>query len=173
MKRKVITMGILHSNKFEYFKYPPQKYSGNIIDDINKAKIYEEALDESIDLTLNYFNEIKNYLKETQSNLYNINYDLTKKYYNDFKVWESFNNYIEAVDNGINNKLEELNDKYNNIIQSVDNDINDKLENMYKELNDKHNNIVSVFNEVIDKIAWWIPFKKFRNKFREKFRIVM
>ena len=28
---------------------------------------------------------------------------------------------------------------------------------MYKELNDKYNNIVSVFNEVIDKIAWWIP----------------
>ena len=123
----------------------------------------------------NYFNEIKNYLKETQSNLYNINYDLTEKYYNDFQVWESFNNYIETVDNDINNKLEgvykELNDKYNNIIQSVDNDINDKLENMYKELNDKYNNIVSVFNEIVDKLAWWIPIKKIRNKFRGKFNI--
>ena len=64
MKRKVITMGILHSNKFEYFKYPPQKYSGDIINDINEAKIYEAALYESIDLSLNYFNEIKNYLKK-------------------------------------------------------------------------------------------------------------
>ena len=151
MKRKVITMGILHSNKFDYFKYPPQKYTGNIINDIDKAKIYEFALDESIDLTLNYFNEIKDYLKETQNNLFNINYDLTEKYYNDFQVWESFNNYIETVDN----------------------DINNKLESMYKELNDKYNNIVSAFNEVVDKIAWWIPIKKLRNRFREKFRIVM
>ena len=41
---------------------------------MNEAKIYELALDESIDLTLNYFNEIKNYLKETQSNLFSIKY---------------------------------------------------------------------------------------------------
>ena len=56
MKRKVITIRILHSNKFEYLKYQPQKYSGNIINDINNSKIYELALNESIDLTLNYFN---------------------------------------------------------------------------------------------------------------------
>ena len=98
-------MEILHSNKFEYLKYQPQKYSGDIVNDINEAKIYESALDESIDLTLNYFNEIKNYLKETQSNLFNISYDLTEKYYNEFQVWKSFNNYIETVDNDINNKL--------------------------------------------------------------------
>lgn len=81
MKGKVITMGILHSNKFNYFKYPPQEYTGDIIDDINKSKIYELALDESIDLTLNYLNEIKNYLKETQSNLYNIKYHQAYKPY--------------------------------------------------------------------------------------------
>ena len=63
MKIKVITMGYLHSNKFNYFKYPPQKYTGDIINDINKAEIYKLALEESIDLILNYFNEIKNYLK--------------------------------------------------------------------------------------------------------------
>lgn len=62
-------------------KYTPQKYTGDIINDINKAKIYEEALDESIDLTLNYLNEIKNYLKETQSNLYNIKYHQVYKPY--------------------------------------------------------------------------------------------
>ena len=145
MKRKVITMGILHSNKFNYFKYPPQKYSGDIVDDINKTKIYESALDESIDLTLNYFNEIKNYLKETQNNLFNISYDLAEKYYNDFQVYKSFNNYIE--------------------------DKNNKLENMYKELNDKYNNIVSVFNEVVDSIVWWIPIRKCRDGFRNKFNI--
>lgn len=56
----------------------------------------------------------------------------------DFQVYQSFNNYIEAVDN----------------------DINNKLESMYKELNDKYNNIVSVFNEIVDKLAWWIPIRK-------------
>ena len=147
MKRKVITMGILHSNKFNYFKYPPQKYSGDIINDINKSKTYELALDESIDLTINYFNEIKNYLKETQSSLFNINYDLNEKYYNYFQVHESFNNYIE--------------------------DSNNKLENMYKELNDKYNNLASVFNRVVDKIAWWIPIKKFRENFKNKFKIAI
>ena len=39
-------MGILYSNKFNYFKYTPQKYSGNIIKDIYNSKIYEFALDE-------------------------------------------------------------------------------------------------------------------------------
>ena len=50
---------------------------------------------------------------------------------------------------------------------------NNKLENMYKELNDKYNNLASVFNEVIDKIAWWIPIKKFRENFKNKFKIVI
>ena len=35
------------------------------------------------------------------------------------------------------------------------------------------NNIISIFNGVINKITWWIPIKKFSNKFREKFRIIM
>ena len=132
MKRKVVTMEILHSNKFNYFKYPPQKYTGDIVDDINKSKIYESALDESIDLTLNYFNEIKNYLKETQNNLFNISYDLAEKYYNDFQVYQSFSNYI----------------------QSADNDINNKLESMYKKLNDKYNNKVEISNNALIEDGW-------------------
>lgn len=64
----------MHSNKFDYFKYLPQKYTGDIINDINEAKIYELVLDESIDLTLNY-------LKEIQSNLYNIKHHQAYKLY--------------------------------------------------------------------------------------------
>lgn len=78
MKRKVITIGYLHSNKFKYFKYPPKEYTGNIINYTNKAKISVSALEENIDLTLNYFCEIKDYLEKTQNNLYYINYDLTE-----------------------------------------------------------------------------------------------
>lgn len=73
----------LSNVKNKSYKLNLQKY----LDDINEAKIYKYALDESIDLTLNYFNEIKNYLKENQNNLYNINYNLTEKYYNDFRVF--------------------------------------------------------------------------------------
>ena len=113
-------------------KYQPQKYSEYIVNDINEAKIYKSALDESIDLTLNYFNEIKNYLKETQNNLFNISYDLAEKYYNDFQVYQSFSNYI----------------------QSADNDINDKLESMYKELNDKYNNKVEISNNALIEDGW-------------------
>ena len=40
---------------------------------------------------------------------------------------------------------------------------------MYKELNDKYNNLASVFNEIVDKIAWWIPIRKWRDNFRSKF----
>lgn len=44
---------------------------------------------------------------------------------------------------------------------------------MYKKLSDKYNNMALVFNEIINKIAWQIPFKKFRENFRGKFRIVI
>ena len=74
-------MGYLHSNKFNYLKYPPKEYIGDIIKDINDSKIYELALNESIDLMLDYLNEIKNYLKEIQSNLYNIKYHRVYKPY--------------------------------------------------------------------------------------------
>ena len=53
--------------------------------------------------------------------------------------------------------------KFNNYIE----DKNNKLENMYKELNDKYNNLAPVFNEVIDKIAWWIPIKKIYGEFQK------
>ena len=76
--------------------------------------------------------EIKDYFKETQNNLFNISYDLAEKYYNDFQVYQSFNNYI----------------------QSADNDINNKLESMYKKLNDKYNNKVEISNNALIEDGW-------------------
>lgn len=43
MERKVITMGYLHSNKFEYLKYSPKKYTGDIILIINQYFKYYQA----------------------------------------------------------------------------------------------------------------------------------
>ena len=55
--------------------------------------------------------------------------------------------------------------KFNNYIENK----NNKLESMYKKLNDKYNNLALVFNEVADMIAWWIPIRKWRDNFRNKF----
>ena len=78
------------------------------------------ALDERIDSTFNYFNEIKSHLKETQCKLYNINYDLSEKSYNDFQVYQSFSNYIEDKNNKLENMYKKLNDKYNTIAYMID-----------------------------------------------------
>ena len=78
------------------------------------------ALDERIDSTFNYFNEIKSHLKETQGKLYNINYDLSEKSYNDFQVYQSFSNYIEDKNNKLENMYKKLNDKYNTIAYMID-----------------------------------------------------
>ena len=59
--------------------------------------------------------------------------------------------------------------RFNNYIE----DKNNKLENMHKELNNKYNNLASVFNGVVDRVAWWIPIRKFRENFKNKFRIVI
>ena len=56
-------------------------------------------------------------MKETQGKLYNINYDLSEKYYNDFQVYQSFSNYIEDK----NNKLEKM---INNIISILNEVVN-------------------------------------------------
>ena len=76
-------------------------------------------MNESIDLTLNYFNEIKNYLKETQSNLFNINYGLTEKYYNDFQAYETFNYYINDMYDDLNNKYKKITLILEKLINSI------------------------------------------------------
>lgn len=59
-------------------------------------------------------------MKETQGKLYNINYDLSEKYYNDFQVYQSFSNYIEDKNNKLENMYKKLNDKYNTIAYMID-----------------------------------------------------
>ena len=76
---------------------------------------------------------------------------------------------MELEDSFIIKEIKELNSKIDKDIKELIEDKNNKLENMYKELNDKYNNIVSVFNEIVDKLAWWIPIRKWRDWFRNKF----
>lgn len=40
------------------------------------------------------------------------------------------------------------------------------------DINTSSNNIVAVFNKIINMIAWWIPIRKWRDGFRNKFKII-
>jgi hypothetical protein len=58
LQRKCILF-ITKSEKHKFYRYPPVFYSGNLEDDISKAKIYVNALKESKALTIDFLNDIK------------------------------------------------------------------------------------------------------------------
>jgi hypothetical protein len=58
MKKKCVLFAP-RSEKYNYYKYPPALYSGDLSHDISQAKIYPNALRESKNLTLEYFEDIK------------------------------------------------------------------------------------------------------------------
>ncbi|WDF68989.1 polysaccharide pyruvyl transferase family protein [Sphingobacterium oryzagri] len=55
------------SEKYDFYKYPPTLFSGNLLADINSASIYPNALNEAKQLTLDYVKDIKRLL-ETEAN---------------------------------------------------------------------------------------------------------
>ena len=61
MRKKVGLLGSF-SEKFKYFKYPPQLYSGNLEEDIKYAKIYPEALSECRELNEEFFQDFKKFI---------------------------------------------------------------------------------------------------------------
>ena len=62
MKKKVILLGKF-SDKFEYFKFPPTLYSGNLRQDIENDRIFSQALEECRQLNLQFFQEVKELIK--------------------------------------------------------------------------------------------------------------
>lgn len=52
------------SCRYDYFKYPPVRYSGNLEEDIKNAKAYPNAKKECRELTLKFFNKVKKILKK-------------------------------------------------------------------------------------------------------------
>jgi hypothetical protein len=52
------------SEKYDYYKYPPTLFSGDIAADISRAVIYPNALQESRSLTLGYLKDIKSLIKQ-------------------------------------------------------------------------------------------------------------
>ena len=68
MNKRVILM-YETSTRFDNYKYPPQKFTGDIYNDINNSKIYDFAMDEAIDLSINYFNNILKNLNYNEQKL--------------------------------------------------------------------------------------------------------
>ncbi|MEI0612794.1 class I SAM-dependent methyltransferase [Brachyspira pilosicoli] len=64
-------------------------------------------------------------------------------------------------------------DIFTNIINYNKNKFNNKIPNNNKinKIDDKINKLDSKINKLINIVAWWIPFKKKRDKFRKKFDI--
>ncbi|MDR2776839.1 MAG: polysaccharide pyruvyl transferase family protein [Puniceicoccales bacterium] len=58
MEKKTICINPF-SSKFEYFKYKPVFYSGNLESDISKATVYENCRKEAIELNNNFFEKVK------------------------------------------------------------------------------------------------------------------
>lgn len=53
------------SNKFDYFKYPPVIYSGNLAADLKAARIYPDALQECRDLNIAFFKDVQHLIHQS------------------------------------------------------------------------------------------------------------
>ncbi len=63
------TICVPWSSKFDYFKYKPAFYSGNIEDDIANTTIHKNALQDSIERNSSFFAKVKDYVLSTIKNV--------------------------------------------------------------------------------------------------------
>jgi len=61
MKKKCILFAP-RSEKYDFYKYPPVLYSGDLTADISRAVIYPNAFEDSKSLTLEYLRDIKSFI---------------------------------------------------------------------------------------------------------------
>ena len=118
MKKKVIIYGKF-ANKFDYFKYKPVEYSGNISNDIDKCYIYEDALSESRELTINYFKEIKVFLNNAEKKYYNIGYEEIDIMKDNIYFISNRNISISDMNTSINNDLNKLKNFIKKMIDKI------------------------------------------------------
>ena len=102
----------------------------------------KEAIESKNKKTLNKYEEIIEYL-------INENNYLNSRYY------EHINHFNEHV-NHFNEHINYYNTEKNDIIDTIN------------RLNSYEINIYTILNNLINSIAWWIPTKKWRDKFRSK-----
>jgi hypothetical protein len=63
MKKKCILFAP-NSEKYNFYKYPPLLYTGNLQKDIEQTKIYSNALIESKAITQKYLNDVKSLINK-------------------------------------------------------------------------------------------------------------
>ena len=80
-------------------------------------------------------------------------------------------------DYSVNFACNELVNLINTFYNIIDNDDKEYLKNVKLSISEDCSVYIDLFDnlnkEKINKLAWWIPFKKLRDKFRERFRIIM
>ena len=114
---------------------------------------WSDILSPIINTNKNVINDkIFNYSKNKIRNIKNTYYGYS---YLDKEI--SFQNYV-------NNNLHQINSSVN-----LMNDNIDEIRQINNETDIKINNLNNKINKLIDKIAWFIPIRKWRDKFRNKF----
>ncbi|WP_300754475.1 radical SAM protein [uncultured Brachyspira sp.] len=92
--------------------------------------------------------------------------------YNTFKdhIFDSENCHLNPYITKIRNNNQFYNSYFYSKIKIL-NEENNQLKNQIKEITDKEVIIDNKINKLINSISWWIPIKKWRDNFRNKFYV--
>ena len=81
------------------------------------------------------------------------------------------NNKFENKSKKLDRKIDEYERE---IIERIDNKMKQQfvyINNQINELYSQVNLLTNLINKIVNTLAWWIPTKKLRNNFRNKFKI--
>ena len=85
-----------------------------------------------------------------------------------FRMLEEAEQYMKKIiDNNIFYILKYINNKFNFIINDIETKYN-KIDINLKRLDNNIDNSIIILNNLINKLVWWIPFKRLRDSFRNK-----
>ena len=131
-----------------------------------------------LNLDIGDFNKLKEYMykyypKEITDDIFQILNDNLNKYIENHLLYIHETRMLNYLFNTTRNNFNSILDIYNkidntNIIYNELNDIYNAINNTNKRMNDIENSINYKLNMLINKLAWWIPIKKWRDNFRYK-----
>ena len=88
------------------------------------------------------------------------------------KLTNNFNEEIDNINNTTNNRINDINNEIMNINNTTNNrinDINNEIMNINNTSNNRINDIENKIMKLVNALAWWIPVKKWRDNFRNKY----
>lgn len=161
-------MGVikLHENKKELWenikliskiKFRANPWAINIYYDINNIKDYKHT-NYGLQFSIDNINDIKKYVNKYYSKSF------AEELYNNLTInYKDYmeNCYLYMHETRFYNYLFEINNANINNIRT--------LSNSKDELSNELNKIKANFNKLINDLAWWIPIRKWRDGFRNKF----